>query len=225
MTFRQELMLAVLMEELAHEIAGPVRFLDAVLRDLDDGLAIEREDVSIALEEMERLRKLLSNLRRIHLPELPTMPLELAALVEEAASAQAELHRRREIAIARDVPSGIFIDVHPSYVEQTLAPLLAVALASAPNGGCVAIVARALDGQIELDFRLPVAARELPRLTLPFSSPAFDLLVARRIATSYGHRLEQEQTGGGALLRLRMPPAAAMGDRDRSQGGDTGCVS
>jgi len=86
MAVDRDVLVAALFEEVAHELAGPVRFLEILLRDLHEGAALDREDLSIAIEEMERLRKLLGNLRRIQLPERPTVPCELALLVDHAVA-------------------------------------------------------------------------------------------------------------------------------------------
>lgn len=219
MAFDRDLLVVAVFEEVAHDLAGPVRFLELLLRDLHGGAVLDGEDLSIAVEELDRLRKLLGNLRRIQLPERPTMPSELALLVDHAVARHELLRRERNVTVTCEVPRGLGVAVWAGDGDELVAPLVGVALGSATTSGSVRIAARRDGDEIAFTLSVPTLERPLPRPCLPFSPPALDLLIARRVASSLGHRLELDEVGGGAQLLLRMP-AVALDDTPHSRSGD-----
>jgi signal transduction histidine kinase len=139
----------------SHELRTPIASLQAVLENLADGVEpASPTALRGALEQVERLGGLVSQLLDLSRLEAGTVPLEhepvpLHALLTDVAS---DMQRQsRAVAFEVDVePRSLIARADPTRLRQVLTNLVSNAVRHSPDGGCVRLSARPLPAGIRL---------------------------------------------------------------------------
>ena len=133
----------------AHELRTPLTNLQGYLEALRDGVVpAERATFESLHEEADRLVRLARSLVALAEGELATEPplltdIDLAAAIASAVELSAPAFERRAIRVERDVPAGLRARANHDHLTQVLANLLQNAVRYTPEGGHVAVAARA----------------------------------------------------------------------------------
>lgn len=226
--------------ETAHELRTPltaIRALAELLQDTPDMDPARRaEFVGIILAEVARLNRLVDRLldeaRAAAEPAgVRQVPVDLRALVLDAARTTAALFHARGATIATLVPERVTpVDADPDALKQVLLNLLSnAANALPPAGGCVEIRLTPEPGALRVEVAdngpgVPEGDRDrifarFDRGSDPASRPpgtGLGLPISRQIVEHCGGELWLESTkGSGACFAFRLP----VRPESRSPGG------
>jgi len=183
-----------------------------------------REPLNAIIEQVDRLDLRIAHLLTFSRPA-PFRPLResVRTLVDGALSGFAELLRQRRVELAVNVPPTLReIRVDPMRLEQALTEIISNALDAMPEGGQLAVAARA-DGQgradgvaLEITDSGPgIPAEILPNLCEPFfttrpEGTGLGLAIAKRYVEETGGRLDiASRIGHGTTVRIWLPVASA----------------
>ncbi|WP_394835554.1 hypothetical protein LVJ94_01325 [Pendulispora rubella] len=201
-------------DDVVHELAAPVAFLDGFIERVARGATPDEEHVSIAAEEVGRLLSLVRSLRRVKPRPGTLRPRSLGEALREAASAS-------ECRYAIEVPEDAQIVVDDSYVPHGLIPLLRACARVVGSSGEILVTARTdamTHAAITIDIVVhadPTAVDDDGRILFVgdmWSSAvagraSTDVVLAKRIMRAHGHRVTDEADGHTRTLSVRIPPA------------------
>ena len=215
---------------LAHEIRNPL----TGVRSLAQRLAEEEIDegrrqryAGVILQETARVERLVSELlglaRRAPRPAAPAAATALDGLCEDLRLLLAARADRAGVRL-HVAGGGLSAAAPREALAQALLNLLLNALAQAPAGSQVELLARPADGGVELlvrDQGQGVPPGERQRIWEPFHSggdgTGLGLAVVRRLAREAGWSLAVgDAPGGGAEFRIRVPRPAARSEPVRA---------
>ena len=225
---------ARLLADLAHELRTPLATLEAYIEGMEDGvLPTDAAAWGIMLAQVERLRRLASDLRVVAAAEEHALGLRLepsdAALLASLAVAAAA---------PRDLAKGVGLHLTASHetldvvvdamrIEQVLANLLDNALRHTPAGGSVTVGARRGAGDIRIDVSDTGEGISPGQLSMIFErfyradpsrvsadggGSGLGLTIARAIIADHGGTIEASSAGSGRgttfTIHLPSVPAA-----------------
>ena len=192
---RQETLRRELIADVSHELATPLTSIQGYSEALRDGVAhsaAEREEMTgIIVRQVERMRRLVDQLRQVALfeagaAELARAPLALPALLHETLDALAPELERKRITVSADLPADLpLVNADADRVTEALLNLLDNAARHAPEGG-----------QIEVS-----AAREgetLARVTIADNGPGMTEEQRQRAFDRFYRADPARATGAGA---------------------------
>jgi signal transduction histidine kinase len=219
-----------LVANVSHELRTPVSALRAVLENLVDGVAAPDEaTLKTALQQTERLGRLVADLLDLSRVEAGTLPLR-----REPVPLSAFLHQAVEEAQLADRPVRYRVQVDPpdlvvhgdrARLHQLAANLLDNAGRHSPAGGTVIAVAARRGGRTVLEV-----ADEGPGIAVADRGAVFDrfttggadnggtglgLAIARWVTDLHGGEIAVVDTDSGCRIRATLPDRA---DDDAAQG-------
>jgi signal transduction histidine kinase len=119
--------------EIAHEVRYPINFFRSVFRRDPNNAKLDAEEIDIGCEEVDRLERLVSGLRRMVSHRIERRPVSVADLASRAEMLLRDALGGRRIEIR--VPSDAVLRCDPDQVTQVLVNLVANANdASGPRG-------------------------------------------------------------------------------------------
>lgn len=121
--------------EIAHEIRYPINFFRSVFSTV--GRPLDKEDVEIGREEVERLERLVSGLRRLASRALARKHVRVVTLCERVETLLRDDLGGRKLTLA--VPVKAEIDCDPDQATQILVNLVANGLQAAGADGAVGV--------------------------------------------------------------------------------------
>jgi signal transduction histidine kinase len=207
-------------DSIAHELRTPLTRLRAELEELADASADQTPArAAAALEEAARLQSMFEALLRIARlqsgPQLKGAPVDLSALLADAADLHRAAAEDRRQTLAEAVEPGLSIVGDRDLVFQMVSNLLDNAVKFAPQGGHVALTGRTTSGAVEIvvvDNGPGIAPEARPHAFErfwrgPSQAPGFGLglsLVAAA-AEAHGARVELSDAGPGLQVTVRFP--------------------
>jgi len=220
--------LGTLAAGIAHEINNPLASIATCAEGLErklrnGGITPEqqREYLQIIAKEAYRAHEITSRLLEFARSE-PSAPVsfslgdlmhEIDVLLEHQLRAR---RLRLESSCAPDMPP---MRGNPSECKQVLLNLLHNAIDASPTGGTIRVACGRdrSEAVIEVEDQGPgIPADRLERIFDPFfttkepgKGTGLGLAIVHRIVESHGGRIEVENTGHGALFRVRVPLASA----------------
>jgi signal transduction histidine kinase len=127
------LLVETLAAEIAHEIRYPINFFRSVFEQGSLGRPLDTEDLEIGREEVDRLERLVSGLRRMVMSHrLERRPVLVSELCDRVEGVLRDMLVERRI--ERAVPVNTVIRCDPDQVLQMLVNLVANALEAAGEG-------------------------------------------------------------------------------------------
>lgn len=211
----KRLTLGVLGAELSHEIAHPLQFFRGLVR-RGAKRALDPDDVAIGEEEIERMDRMLSSLRRLEPPPRNDVAVALAEPVARAWVLVREVVRDRELQEHVELPDGCTVVADRDGVVQVFANLLRNAVQAAPRGGHVGVRGRVTDdGALRLDVwdngpGVPPALVETLFHRWVTSrggdgGSGLGLSVAQNLVNAFGWQIEYVRDEGRTCFRITVP--------------------
>ena len=206
----------------SHELRTPLTSILANLELLEAELeGDDRELAGSALRSSHRMRRLVADLLRLARADAgrqaPREPVDLAAVVREAAGEAAPLAERHELEVEAD--RSVMVDGSADDLHRLVANLIQNALVHTPPGTRVSIRLHGADGgaRLEVEDDGPGVPAELRhRLFERFvrghgdtgGGSGLGLAIVRAVAETHGGSVELgEREGGGARFVVQLPPA------------------
>ena len=232
--------------EIAHEIRYPINFFRSIFhRDkrsakLDGtpqapperGLHLEEEDIDIGCEEVERLERLVSGLRRIPAPRIDRRCVAVCNLAARVEALLRDIAGDRLVAV--DVPADAALRCDPHQATQLLVNLVANAIEATSPAGRVGVEwsvvpngAKLVVWDDGLGFQGDEARLFVPWFTTKPRGTGLGLAIAQRIVRAHGWNIEADRGQGRTRFIVSVPAAdvlvAGTEDLDRAlsaRGGD-----
>jgi signal transduction histidine kinase len=187
----------------AHELRSPVAALVALAEAAPavDGAPERRRIVALAVAAGRDVERILTD------AELRSLRAERVDLGALASGLSADL-------IEVNAEEGLLVEGDPTRLRQALANLVSNGLR---HGSRIAIDVRALDGRVVVDVAddgpgVDPTVDVFARGVSGAGSSGLGLWVARAVAESHRGSLELVSApGSGAVFRLSLPPASAVG--------------
>ncbi|HEY1640629.1 MAG TPA: HAMP domain-containing sensor histidine kinase [Streptosporangiaceae bacterium] len=234
-----------MMAEVSHQVRTPLAALrlrlDLLAQDSDEATAAE---LAGAQEEIARLARLVNGLLAMARAENVTAApadIDVRAVVADRAAAWRPSAEERGISLAADTGPGLIARAGDGHLEQILDNLLANALDALPDGGTIAVTARA--GRTAAKGTSgPVAAAEVATIAVAdngrgmsqlqqrtafrrFASGSpggtgLGLAIVDRLAGANGGTVTLSDTpGGGLTVTIELPLSQAQRSSRRSTTG------
>jgi two-component system sensor histidine kinase/response regulator len=215
-------MLSLMVHDMRSPLSGIIAHLNLVLEDLPEGTI--REDVQAALRGADTMRDSLEEALQIRLLEAGQLPIarapvDLAALIRDAAATVEPTARRKRIQLATRVEGEANASLDGKLVRRAIENLMGNALKYTPAGRDVSVLLRHRDGlvQIEVADRGPGIPAEL-RDTMfqkygsveakkggPRKGFGLGLYMVRLVADGHDGMAEVgDREGGGAVFRVSL---------------------
>jgi signal transduction histidine kinase len=229
----REALVETVAAEIAHEVRYPINYFRSIFRRGQGVIRLDAEDVDIGCDEVERLERLVSGLRRVatHRLERKKVPLEdLIVKVERLLRDQLG-PRALEVDLGA-APPGIRCDF--DQVTQVVVNLLANALDAAGDQGRVGVAwswSKSAAGAHGASRAFPGGPADVDRgqpgcLTVWDTGPGFEcdpsrvfapwyttkprgtglgLAITQRIVRAHGWTIEPERREGRTLFTIEVP--------------------
>jgi signal transduction histidine kinase len=222
-----------LLANVSHELRTPLARIRVALELAAEGDQARARrylsEIGADLTELERMVADVLSAARLDqaagdLP-LRRQPVDLAALLDEAAARFRELRPSRTLALRAEPLPGP-LDADPALLRRALDNLLDNAAKYSAEPAPVELSARAEAGAVVVevsDQGIGIDAADLPRLFTPFfrtdrsrargtGGVGLGLALVKRIVEAHGGAVEVESVPGrGTTFRLRLPVATAAG--------------
>lgn len=203
-----------------HDLRNPLATMTTAAEVLkNDSLTAERRHTMLAtqLRAAERMSGMLTEILefsrgdyRLHRQVQP-----LSDIVQHVTQELGPQIARLKIQLTADLPAALHVDADAERLARVFENLLLNSLQALPEGGAIAMRARAHNGLAQVDFQdngpgIPAAIRE--RVFEPFISQGkqggtgLGLAIARGIVVAHGGTIRLENhDGAGAHFRIELP--------------------
>ncbi|MBN1206215.1 MAG: HAMP domain-containing histidine kinase [Myxococcaceae bacterium] len=209
----KRLALALLSAEISHEIAYPLNFFRHLLRQGGSGRSIDNEDIDIGREEIERLERMLTSLRRLSLPPPKLEAVPVQPRVQRALDLIRDQVQEGHLSTSIEVPPGLTLLAEPDAMVQLFANLLRNAAQAAGAAGHIGVRAWTEEAQHVLEVwdsgpGIPESAHDTlfdPWVTTKKNGLGLGLAVTQRIVRRFGWSISVHREGGRTYFRVRTP--------------------
>jgi signal transduction histidine kinase len=207
--------------EIAHEVRYPINFFRSVFRREKRNARLDEEVIDIGCEEVERLERLVSGLRRI-----------AASRIERRAVAVADLAARVEAllrdplgdrTLALDVPAEAGIRCDPHHATQLLVNLVANAIDATAPTGTVGVKWATSAGGAKLvvwddgqGFAGDASRLFAPWFTTKPRGTGLGLAITQRIVRAHGWSIDAECANGRTRFVVAIPASDVVGGERRA---------
>ncbi len=185
--------------EIAHEVRYPINFFRSVFRRDKRNPKLDDEEIDIGCEEVDRLERLVSGLRRIAGSRIERRAVAVIDLVLRVEALLRDALGLRRLAV--DVPADAVLRCDPHQATQLLVNLVANAIdATAPNGTVgVTWVANVDGAQLTVWDDGQGFAGEASRLFTPWFTTkprgtGLGLAITQRIVRAHGWSIDAERS-------------------------------
>jgi len=216
------------LDNVAHDLRTPMARLrgvaEAALRDARTPDEY-RDALADCVEEADRIATMLNVLMDISEAETGTMrlerePVDIAAVVRDAATLYDDVAEERQVLIAVDAPPDLWVTGDVARLRQVVTNLVDNAVKYTPAGGRVDISARADGHDVAIavaDTGIGIAAADLPRIwDRLYRSDAsrsarglgLGLSLVRAVVQAHGGRVAVDsEPGKGSTFHVWLPSA------------------
>lgn len=225
----RDLAVGLLSAEVCHEVAYSLHYFRYLLRPVNAGHALGEKDVALGRDEVDRLERLLSSLRRVEVAPLARVEVRLLDPAERALGLLRDESRGRRVEV--EISRGLTVMADPDALVQVFANLLRNALQAAGEGGAVGVRARVgAEGLVaEVWDTGPGVAPDLaariftPWVTTKPQGLGLGLAITERLLRAMGWTISLHREDARTVFRLRTPPErVAVPDGGASLRDETG---
>lgn len=224
----REVLVETVAAEIAHEVRYPINYFRSIFRREQGPIHLDAEDVDIGCDEVERLERLVSGLRRVVSRRLERRRVSVEDLIVKVERLLRDQLGARTLQV--DVAGVAFVRCDFDQVTQVLVNLLSNALDAAGE-----------DGRVGVAWSAPAETRDAGDvggvLTVWDTGPGFEgdparvfapwyttkprgtglgLAITHRIVRAHGWTIEPERRDGRTLFVIEIPAsdiALPQGDR------------
>jgi signal transduction histidine kinase len=229
----REALIETVAAEIAHEIRYPINFFRSIFQQRGPAAGrLDDEEISIGCEEVERLERLVSGLKRVSARRLERRPVPLAELAVKAERLLRDQLGGRSLAL--DVAGAPAVTCDPDQVTQILANLIANALDAAGEQGEVGVrwawEEEAAEGEDARAGSLVVwdtgagFAGDASRLFAPWYTTkprgtGLGLAITHRLVRAHGWTIDPERRDGRTCFVIAIPGAHMIAIEPGAPGG------
>jgi signal transduction histidine kinase len=207
----REALVETLSAEIAHEVRYPINFFRTIFQRATGYRVLEEEDIEIGCEEVDRLERLVSGLRRMATQHLERRVVEVGELC-----ARAEVLLRDRMGghpLIVDVEEGGSINCDIDKITQVLVNLLANALEATESKGGVGVDWRwtPRGGELSVWDTGPGFTGDPSRLFAPWYTTkprgtGLGLAITYRLVRAHGWSIEAMRRDSKTLFVVAVPP-------------------
>ncbi|MBI5538277.1 MAG: HAMP domain-containing histidine kinase [Deltaproteobacteria bacterium] len=220
----RELLLETVAAEVADEVRLPINFFRTIFRRGAAPPVLDVEEVEIGHEEVERLERLATGLRRVTNRRLERQVVDFGSLLRRAQVVLHDELRESKLAVSLDSEC---VRCDPGLMTHVIAHLLSNAIRAVADGGQIGISWAALDSGGHLTvwdtgpgIEGPPSRLFVPGLTSDSASTGMGLAMVRRIVRAHGWSIDASSAGGRTTFTVSVPASdvAAANALDDVQG-------
>ncbi len=198
--------------EVAHEVRYPINFFRSVFQRAPGGATLTEDEIDVGGEEVDRLERLVSGLRRLVGYRVDRRVVSLVDLAghTEILLRDAIGSRRLEV----DVPSRVALRCDPDQVRQVLVNLVSNALDACGPSGRVGITWESTESGADLvvwddgpGFDGDPSALFVPWFTTKAHGTGLGLAIAQRIVRAHNWRVDAFRRGATTRFGIAIPTA------------------
>jgi signal transduction histidine kinase len=223
----KRLALGTLGAELSHEIAYPLNFFKYLLKQGSKGRPLDAQDAEIGQEEVARLERMLSTLRKLKSPPPRTEPVNLGGPLQRALGLLQEVVKERRLRVSVDVAPDLVVLGDPDPLLQLFANLLRNAAQATEDGGEIGV--RAFKEQAHVVVEVwdsgpgipPELAAHIfdPWVTTREGGSGLGLAITQRIVHSFGGQITFRREDKRTYFTAQLPARGTIPRSfDRSEG-------
>jgi two-component system sensor kinase FixL len=219
--------------EITHEIKNPLMLIGGFAQQLTRAISDEKglQKLGIIIQEVERLERLLAELREFYLPpSIASEKVDIEDLQEETLSMVRKDCREKNVKIDLQVDKGArLVEGDRSKLKQVLLNLFKNSVDAMDQGGTLSITARPLGENVEITIvdqgcGIPKADKEKifsPFYTTKSHGTGLGLSISKRIIEGHkgGSLNVESEEGKGTTFTITLP---AYHDVPGSSGEDKG---
>ncbi len=209
--------------EIAHEVRYPINFFRSVFRRDKRGSTLDDEDIDIGCEEVERLERLVSGLRRIAGSRIERRVVAVANLVARVEALLREALGGRTLALEVSSEAALRCDAH--HATQLLVNLVANAIDATGAGGTVGVTWAAGPAGAKLvvwddgpGFEGDAARLFAPWFTTKPRGTGLGLAITQRIVRAHGWSIDAARADGRTCFVVSIPTSDVVAAETRAAG-------
>jgi signal transduction histidine kinase len=203
--------------EVAHEIRYPINFFRSVFQRAQ-GETLDRDEIEVGGEEVDRLERLVSGLKRLVGYHVERKPVSLVELASHAEVLLRDVIGER--ALQLNVPPSVALRCDPDQVRQVLVNLVANALEASGPRGQVGVGWAGTDGGGELfvwdegpGFRGDPSSLFVPWFTTKPQGTGLGLAITQRIVRAHNWTIDAIRSEGRTRFVVSVPRADIVDGR------------
>jgi signal transduction histidine kinase len=202
--------------EIAHEVRYPINFFRSIFG-RGHQLHLDAEEVDIGCEEVERLERLVTGLRRVAVRRLERRDVRVMDIVTRAEMLLRDRLDGRSFELS--VPSDVRLRCDPDQITQVLVNLMSNALSVTKNGADVGIewTVRPTGAVLTVwdrgeGFACPPALIFTPWFTTKTTGTGLGLAITHRIARAHGWSVDATREDERTEFAISIPSSDIVSD-------------
>jgi len=210
--------------EIAHEVRYPINFFRSVFTQ-ERPAALEPEEVDIGCEEVERLERLVTGLRRVAVRHLERKDVPIVDLVARAERLLRDRLDGRTFDVT--VPPSVRVRCDPDQVTQVLVNLMSNAVSATKSGAAIGIDWSITDAGAHLvvwdcgeGFVCPPAIIFTPWFTTKSTGTGLGLAITHRIVRAHGWSVDASREDRRTRFLVFIPSSDIVSATESTQGNE-----
>ncbi len=204
---------------IAHEVNNPLQAirncLELAIEDIDDGKAVDKELLTVAEQDVQRIRRIVSRLLDFSRPRSGELqPLDAGKVVESVLRLIDRQLERMNIKLITDINWTSRVQMNEDQFKQVILNMILNAQEAMPDGGSLVVGVQQHNSDIYISFTdtgLGIPEGDMPKIFEPFFSTKADgtglgLAVSYGIVEGHGGRIEvKSEVRKGSTFTIILP--------------------
>ena len=219
----REALVETLSAEIAHEVRYPINFFRTIFQRASGRRVLDDEDIEIGCEEVDRLERLVSGLRRMATQHLERRVVEVSELTSRAEVLLRD--RMGDHPLIVDIEDGGAIHCDIDKITQVLVNLLANALEATDGKGGVGVAWRltARGGELSVWDTGPGFSGDPSRLFAPWYTTkprgtGLGLAITHRLVRAHGWTIEATRRDSKTVFVVAVPASDVLSEVNEHAG-------
>jgi signal transduction histidine kinase len=223
----REALVETLSAEIAHEVRYPINFFRSIFVRASANRMLDAEDIEIGCEEVDRLERLVSGLKRMVTQHLEPRVVGIAELCTRAEALLRD--RLGDKRLVFDIVETVSVRCDVDKVTQILVNLLANALDAAGARGSVGVTWRMVDrrGELVVWDTGPGFDGDMSRIFAPWYTTkprgtGLGLTITHRLVRAHGWDIEPRRADDRTLFTVGIPLSDVVESSEVTDAGQSG---